>query len=141
MKIFDSKNTNLLDNLTIKQQQITSMELMERAALQVFLWLVNHFYDKKKVYHIFCGVGNNGGDGLVVARLLKQNYFTVYVYVIPFSERFSEDFQINLERLKEVNLGYKNLDVSAEFPSIEEHDIIVDAIFGNGLTRDLDDWI
>lgn len=141
MKIFDSKNTNLLDNLTIKQQQITSMELMERAALQVFLWLVNHFHDKKKVYHIFCGVGNNGGDGLVVARLLKQNYFTVYVYIIPFSERFSEDFQINLERLKEVNLGYKNLDVSAEFPSIEEHDIIVDAIFGNGLTRDLDDWI
>ena len=93
MKIFDSKNIHELDRLTMEQQQITSLELMERAALQVFLWIVNHFSDKKKVFHLFCGVGNNGGDGLVVARLLKQNYFSVQVYVIPFATSYSEDFK------------------------------------------------
>ena len=63
MKIFNAENTKVVDRLTIAKQQITSIELMEKAALQAFLWLVNHFHDKKTIYHIFCGVGNNGGDG------------------------------------------------------------------------------
>jgi NAD(P)H-hydrate repair Nnr-like enzyme with NAD(P)H-hydrate epimerase domain len=69
MKIFDAKNIKLIDKLTINKQQINSLDLMERAALQAFLWIVNHFHEKKTVFHIFCGVGNNGGDGLVIARM------------------------------------------------------------------------
>lgn len=141
MKIFDSKNIHELDRLTMEQQQITSLELMERAALQVFLWIVNHFSEKKKVFHLFCGVGNNGGDGLVVARLLKQNYFSVQVYVIPFATSYSEDFKTNLQRLKEVNLNHSLLDESATFPTIDHQDIIIDAIFGIGLTRELAPWL
>ena len=141
MKIFDSNSIHILDELTINHQHITSLELMERAALKAFLWLVDHFHDKKKVFHIFCGIGNNGGDGLVIARLLKQNYFSVKVYVLPFSDEFSEDFSANLERLKECNLTYTLLNETATFPTIAEQDIIVDSIFGIGLSRDLADWM
>lgn len=141
MKIFNAEKTKELDKLTIAKQQITSLELMERAALQAFLWLVNHFHDKKTVYHIFCGVGNNGGDGLVIARMLKQNYFDVHVYIVPFSDKFSSDFDKNLERLKECNLTYEVINAAAEFPDIAENHIIIDAIFGIGLTREMDSWL
>lgn len=141
MKIFNAEKIKELDKLTIETQKITSLELMERAALQAFLWLVNHFHDKKTVYHIFCGVGNNGGDGLVIARMLKQNYFEVHVYVVPFSEKFSNDFDSNLERLKECNLTYEVIKADSEFPDIAENHIIIDAIFGIGLTRVMDSWL
>lgn len=141
MKIINAEKIKELDKLTIAKQQITSLELMERAALQAFLWLVNHFHDKKTVYHIFCGVGNNGGDGLVIARMLKQNYFDVHVYIVPFSDKLSSDFDKNLERLKECNLTYEVINAAAEFPDIAENHIIVDAIFGIGLTREMDSWL
>lgn len=141
MKIFTTEKTKELDRLTIEAQQITSLELMERAALQAFLWLVNQFHDKKTVYHIFCGVGNNGGDGLVISRMLKQNYFDVHVYVVPFSENFSVDFNANLGRLKECNLSYTIVNKSMDFPDIAAHHIIIDAIFGVGLNRVIENWI
>ncbi|WP_415060431.1 NAD(P)H-hydrate epimerase [Flavobacterium sp.] len=141
MKIFNAEKIKELDKLTIEKQQITSLDLMERAALQAFLWLVNHFQDKKTVYHIFCGDGNNGGDGLVIARLLKQNYFDVHVYIVPFNENFSTDFNSNLGRLKECNLEYEVISEATEFPNIGENHIIIDAIFGIGLTRELAGWI
>ena len=141
MKIFDAKNIKLIDKLTINKQQINSLDLMERAALQAFLWIVNHFHEKKTVFHIFCGVGNNGGDGLVIARMLKQNYFDVHVYIVPFSDKFSVDFDSNLERLKECNLTYDVINETAVFPDISENHIIIDAIFGIGLTHEMDLWI
>jgi len=141
MKIFDAKNIKLIDKLTINKQQINSLDLMERAALQAFLWIVNHFHEKKTVFHIFCGVGNNGGDGLVIARMLKQNYFDVHVYIVPFSDKFSVDFDSNLERLKECNLTYDVINETAVFPDISENHIIIDAIFGIGLTHEIDLWI
>lgn len=141
MKIFNAEKIKELDKLTIEAQKINSLELMERAALQAFLWLVNHFQDKKTVYHIFCGVRNNGGDGLVIARMLKQNYFEVHVCVVPFNDKFSSDFQVNLERLKECNLTYEVINADSEFPYIAENHIIIDAIFGIGLTREMDSWL
>lgn len=141
MKIFNAQKTREIDELTIEKQGITSTELMERAALKVFLWLVHQFHEKNTVYHIFCGVGNNGGDGLVVARLLKQNYFDVHVYIVPFSDKFSADFEINLERLKECNLKYEVINEDTLFPNIEENHIIIDAIFGIGFAREMDPWV
>lgn len=141
MKIFNAEKIKEVDKLTTERQHISSFELMEQAALQAFLWLVNHFHDKKTVYHIFCGVGNNGGDGLAIARMLKQNYFDVHVYVIPFNKNFSSDFESNLERLKECNLKYEIINEVTEFPDISENHIIVDAIFGIGFSRKMEDWV
>lgn len=141
MKIFNAEKIKEVDKLTTEGQHVTSFDLMEQAALQAFLWIVNHFHDKKTVYHIFCGVGNNGGDGLAIARMLKQNYFDVHVYVIPFSKKMSADFESNLERLKECNLKYEVVSEVSDFPDIAENHVIVDAIFGIGLTRMMEKWI
>lgn len=141
MKIFNAEILRQIDKLTIEKQGITSLELMEKAALQVFLWLVHHFTEKKTTYYIFCGVGNNGGDGLVIARMLKQNYFDVHVFIVPFSTNYSDDFNSNIERLKECNLTYEVIDRASDFPVIPDNAIIIDAIFGTGLSRDLDDRI
>ena len=141
MKIFTTEKIKEVDKLTTERQHITSFELMEQAALQAFLWLVHHFHDKKKVFHFFCGVGNNGGDGLAIARMLKQNYYDVHVYVVPFSKKLSPDFESNLERLKECNLKYEIINEDADFPDIAENNIVVDAIFGIGLSREMDEWI
>ena len=72
MKIFDALQIRQADKTTIERQEITSTELMERAANEVFLWLKHKFTDRKTIFHVFCGQGNNGGDGLVVTRLLHE---------------------------------------------------------------------
>jgi len=141
MKIFNAEKIKEVDKLTKEKQHITSFELMEQAALQAFLWIVHRFHDKKTVFHFFCGVGNNGGDGLAIARMLKQNYYDVHVYVVVYSKNLSPDFETNLERLKECNLKYEIISESTDFPDISENHIIIDAIFGIGLTREMDKWI
>jgi hydroxyethylthiazole kinase-like uncharacterized protein yjeF len=73
--------------------------------------------------------------------MLKQNFFEVHIYVVPFSEKFSNDFDSNLERLKECNLTYEVIKADSEFPNIAENHIIIDAIFGIGLTRVMDSWL
>ena len=79
MKIYLRDQIRKADAYTIAHEPISSIDLMERAATQVFYWLVHKFTSGTR-FSIFCGVGNNGGDGLVVARLLKQKGFAVDVF-------------------------------------------------------------
>src|SRR5688572_6379426 len=101
MKIFDTAQIRLADEATISREEITSLELMERPGTEVFLWLKRHFPDKETVFHIFCGQGNNGGDGLVVARLLHQDNHRVVVDIIAEAGKPSPDFTANFEKLGE----------------------------------------
>ncbi len=57
-------------------------------------------FDSTDRIRIFCGLGNNGGDGLAIARLLAKKDFRVEVFIFRYSETSSEDFNINLENLK-----------------------------------------
>ncbi|MEL6976041.1 MAG: NAD(P)H-hydrate dehydratase, partial [Bacteroidota bacterium] len=90
---------------------------------------------------IFCGVGNNGGDGIALARMLHEADFNVAVYVVNFSENRSDDFLKNMARLKERKLWPEFLNATTVHPEIEPDDIIIDAIFGIGYTRPMDDWV
>jgi len=72
MKILTSEQIKKADEFTIQNEPIKSIDLMERAAKQCFEWIKNK-YSTKKTFAIFCGVGNNGGDGLVIARMLKSS--------------------------------------------------------------------
>mgnify|MGYP006096531991 FL=1 len=84
MKILSSQDIYNADRATLKNQKITSVELMERAAIKCFEWIINKFqYSSSKII-IFCGVGNNGGDGLVIARHLIENGYKVICYVVNF---------------------------------------------------------
>ena len=142
MKIFSSEQLNEADKITTEKQQISSADLMERAGNQVFNWLHHRMQGAQVPIHIFCGIGNNGGDGLVVGRLLIESGYNVHMFVVNCSDKRSSNFLINYDRIKNVSNSWPVLLTSGkDFPKIEEDDIIIDAIFGIGLNRCLDGWV
>ena len=142
MKIFSKDQIYEADRVTAERQQITSTDLMERAATQVFDWMDKRLKGSQFTIHIFCGIGNNGGDGLVLGRHLIIHGHNVIVYVVNYSEKRSKDFLINYERIKEVTNDWpKVLSSKEEFPKISPNDIVIDAVFGVGLNREADDWV
>ena len=135
MKFFRSDQIKKIDEYTIKEEPVTSVDLMERAAGQLLRWYLPRFERSGRVL-IFAGPGNNGGDGLALARLLEENRYDPEVYYIEFSEKTSEDWNINLDRLKkETKIKVNYVTVIDEFPVVFPDDKIIDAIFGSGLTR------
>ena len=110
MKILSIDKVRQADQYTIMHEPISSEGLMERAAGQVFEWLMAHI-TKNNTVKIFCGSGNNGGDGLVVARRLTQVGMPNQVFML------------------------RDLQSPDDFPAIDKDDIIVDALFGSGLNR------
>ncbi len=142
MKIFSSAQLYEADSVTTQKQNISSADLMERAGSQIFNWLHRHIQGAPVSVHIFCGIGNNGGDGLVVGRLLIEHGYNVIVYVVNCSDKRSKDFLTNYDRIKNVTKDWPRLMKSeADFPDINPEDIVIDAIFGIGLNRCPDGWV
>lgn len=110
---------------------------MERAAQQCFNWIKDRLGLNKKVF-IFCGKGNNGGDGLAIARMLLHERCHVSVYILEFGKPGSEDFQTNLRRLHEGTTDIHFIQSTENFPIIAKDDIVIDALFGSGLNKALD---
>ena len=142
MKIFSAKQLKEADQLTIEKQQITSNELMERAATLVYEEIHKRLEGADIPVKIFCGIGNNGGDGLVVGRLLLEQGYNVTIYVVNYSDQRSKDFLINYDRVKNLSRNWPVLLKSEEdFPEIKVGDFVLDAIFGVGLNRPLIPWV
>ncbi|MCM4168908.1 Bifunctional NAD(P)H-hydrate repair enzyme Nnr [Arenibacter antarcticus] len=141
MKIFNTKEIYEADKFTLERQQISAEDLMEKAAVQIFNWMHTRLNGDQTQIYIFCGVGNNGGDGLVLARHLVQHGYRVTVCVVNFNEHRSKEFLINLDRLKEAKVWPKFLGESSIIPQLEKEAIIVDAIFGIGLKRAVAPWV
>lgn len=135
MKILPVEKIREADAFTIRNEPIASSDLMERAARQCYRWIKKRVDNRQKI-KIFCGTGNNGGDGLVVARLLLQKQYDVETFIVRFSPNGSDDFNINLERLRELAaVQIKEIHDENSFPHISADDVVIDAIFGSGLTR------
>ena len=142
MKILSVDQLYEADRITVKKQGIDSTELMERAATQVFEWMHRRLQGTSVRIHIFCGMGNNGGDGLVLTRLLIEQGYQVLMYVVNYSDTPSKDFSINYDRIKKKTEEEPTFIKSEDdFPAIHPEDIIVDAIFGIGLNRCPDGWV
>lgn len=129
--ILSSEQIREADAYTIKQEPIPSYLLMERAS-KAFVECFLKVYRKKSLIKVFAGVGNNGGDGLAIARMLSARGYIVDVYVIGDPSKGSEDFTTNLDKLP-VNPSF--LKKEQKLPPIEKKDIIIDGIFGSGLSR------
>ena len=114
---------------------------MERAATQLFEWMHARLRGTQVNIKLFCGIGNNGGDGLVLARKLHEHGYSIHVFVVNYSDKRSEDFLLNLERLKDGKVWPDFINNDSGLPNISESDIVVDAIFGIGLNRVPDDWV
>jgi NAD(P)H-hydrate epimerase len=135
MKIFRSGQIKEIDNFTILHEPIASHELMDRAASRLFSWYVNRFERSRRVI-VFAGPGNNGGDGLALSRMLVQDRYEVELNYVKFTDKTSADWEFNFRRLKgDSRIEIKTLTSPEQFPVISSNDIIIDAIFGSGLTR------
>lgn len=137
-KIFSVEQVRLADQFTIDNEPILSIDLMERAANECVIWLKQKAQLNQE-FAIFCGPGNNGGDGLVTARLLAEDGFKIKVFVLNLNDRFSEDFSLNYQRLKSMEQVELNewKELPKDFPEFSVSTIIIDAIFGSGLSKPL----
>ncbi len=136
IKILTSTQIREADSYTIKQEPITSDQLMERAAMKCSDWLRYVLPPDHKV-NVVCGPGNNGGDGLVIARHLARDGYKVRAIVVENDKmKHTPDFIINLNRLADQNLA-KIITVNSfdNFPTIDQPGVVLDAIFGNGLSK------
>lgn len=142
MKIFSKEQIYEGNALTAEKNKIASVDLMENAGIQLFNWIHKRVQGAPVPIYVFCGIGNNGGDGLVVARHLINHGYNVKTYIVNHSKTRSKNFLINYERIKKASKEWPILlDASSDLPSIEKPDIIIDAVFGIGLNRGIDDWV
>ncbi len=132
MKIFSAPQIKAWDAFTIQKEAIHSIDLMERAAISCFDWITQHF-DHYSSFTIFCGRGNNGGDGIVLARLLHEQNYKVTVFVAGLS-RGSKDFEKNLCRFREISDRLEYINTEEAFPLLT-NEIVIDALFGTGLNK------
>jgi hydroxyethylthiazole kinase-like uncharacterized protein yjeF len=138
MKILNAQQIHNWDAYTIANEPLASVDLMERASETCTDYIARQeWFDKR--FKIFCGKGNNGGDGLAIARQLLNRQYNVSVYIIEFGAAGTEDFQINLQRLHELNVNIRFIQAEEFFPEINEEDIVIDALYGSGLNRPLKD--
>jgi len=141
MKIFSADQIRKADAYTIAHEPIASHDLMERASEAFCNWLSENLSDTKH-FTIFCGLGNNGGDGLAIARLLKNSGKTVSVFVIAYADKKSKDFELNEKRLQQSS-KIRPVYLSPEIllPTFDEGTVIIDAIFGSGLSKPVKGFI
>jgi NAD(P)H-hydrate epimerase len=138
MKLFTCKQIAEIDQLTMKMEPISSIELMERASFIIADWVIQNVNHNRQVY-LFAGPGNNGGDALAVARMLAWSNFTCTVYLADFSRELKGDPAINWQRLEEQNkVTLKRIDAEDSIPEIAADTIVIDGLFGSGLNKPLD---
>jgi NAD(P)H-hydrate epimerase len=138
MKIYTPKQTQKLDAYTIKEQEITSWQLMERASMTFVNWLLETDAVTPDTHiHVLCGTGNNGGDGMAIARILHTLNFEVSVYLLRVSDNKSEDFKTNYEAVKAIPLEVKGVEMFEDLEGVYPEDFVIDAVLGAGLNRPL----
>ncbi|MGF6849993.1 hydroxyethylthiazole kinase-like uncharacterized protein yjeF [Chitinophaga sp. W3I9] len=141
MKIFSAAQIREADAFTIAHEPISSTHLMERAAGQCAAWLEDHYSPSHPVY-IFCGKGNNGGDGLVIARLMLGHGYEVHTGILQHSSKASPDHEHQLHILQQqYPAGTYTIGDISDFPELPPNAIIIDAIFGTGMSRPVDGWV
>lgn len=138
MKLFTTEQIRAWDAYTIEHEPIASVELMNRAAGVFVDWLTRLYPDTELPVWIFAGTGNNGGDGVAVARLLHRQFYTAKVFVCDFGGTHSADFDAQIAALPPHGaVELHTLTSPDQFPPIPKNALLIDALFGSGLTRPL----
>lgn len=138
MKILSTTQIQAWDEFTIKQENTESLALMEKASNTFAIWFMKQFPDKAKTVYVFCGNGNNGGDGFAISRLLIQADYQVNVLLQAKPNKRSKDNETNLEILQNMSqLKLWEIARLEDVPTIEKSSIVIDALFGTGLKGEL----
>ena len=138
MKIFETRLVREIDAATIAREPIASIDLMERAASRLTEAISERFGCRGHFFAIFAGPGNNGGDALAVARMLAGRGETVAVWLVAPQGKLSPDCRQNLERIGLTDIPVVVCDTCFNAPSLPDGTIIVDGLFGSGLSRPVD---
>jgi len=134
MKILSVKQLRELDQYTIENEPVSSIDLMERAAFECVKQIEKTFIQFKS-FVIFCGIGNNGGDGLAIGRILSQNGHKVRIFATDNLTKASDEFLVNYSRIDKNKIPIQAIEDVADFPKICESELIIDSIFGIGLNK------
>lgn len=138
MKVLSANEIRSWDQFTIEQEPIASADLMERAAGECTGWILKRYPDALS-FAVFCGKGNNGGDGLAIARMLIEKKYPVTVHILEFGHKGTDDFQTNLARLHQLNsVDIRFVQSEEQFHPFLPGQVIIDALFGSGLNRGLE---
>jgi ADP-dependent NAD(P)H-hydrate dehydratase / NAD(P)H-hydrate epimerase len=136
LPLLTSAQIHEADKYTIEHEPVSSIDLMERASKAFVGWFVNRFADRDQAISVYCGTGNNGGDGLAIARILHEHqYKNIKVKITRFSDKATDDFNANLKRLPKA-IHQTELKKDDDIPA-EESDIIIDAMLGSGINKPL----
>lgn len=139
MKILSADQIRQLDAHTVKNEPISSVQLMERAAGAFVNWFTARFSIGLHIT-IFCGKGNNGGDGLAIGRILSGKGYSVRILILEYTNTASADFTHNLTLL-EGHVSPMLIDDLSKVPVFKESDILIDALLGSGLSRPATDLL
>ena len=133
MKFFNTPLIKAIDAYTIEHEPVASIDLMERAAHALTAEVLERYAGR--TFMVFAGPGNNGGDGLAVARMLHGAGCSVAVCLIDPKGKLSPDCAENLERLRGIDVPVGKVCENFVMPSISADTVIIDALFGSGLDR------
>jgi len=137
MKILTAEQVRQADRYTIAHEPVASIDLMERAAGACATWLQKSISRDRRIV-VLCGPGNNGGDGLAIARLLHRAGYTVEAWAVQGGKVASPDFRTNEQRLRKIKgIPYRVLNAAGDMDP-GAGDVVIDALFGTGLARPLD---
>ena len=138
-KIFPCKEIKEVDQYTVKNEPISSVDLMERAASALFKRLIQIYESRDIKFKIFAGTGNNGGDAIAVARMLHLDNYKLELYFINFHGRITQETQKNIDRYKKLdNVNFHQIKDVNDLPVFEKDEVVIDGLFGAGLSRPIE---
>ena len=140
MKLATAQDMRKIDELTVQEHSLTITRLMENAGAAVVKVLEENYSPlSKKTFGVLCGKGNNGGDGLVVAKLLKQKKASVVVVLVGETDELSPEAKKQYQKAKAAKVPILGMtsgeNIKAVQAALEECDLIVDGLLGTGLSR------
>ena len=134
-KIISADQIKQADQQTIKNEPISSIDLMERAS-NTFVSAIENRLDANQSIAVICGTGNNGGDGLAIARILMWKGYDVQPFLFLVSDKLSADCESNNQKIDNILTVNQN----SEMPNFGDFDVIIDGLFGSGLNREIEGW-
>lgn len=138
MKILSTSQVRQADQYTISHEPIASIDLMERASKKFYDQIQKSIRKQDRIW-VYCGMGNNGGDGLAVSRMLVLAGYNVTTCKVKHAAEASPDFQTNEKRLMKLRRArILEINSPSDLPAIGQEDIVIDALFGSGLSRPLE---
>jgi len=138
VKVASVEEMRAMDRSAIEDFGIIAELLMENAALATYTVIQERFGVRGKRFAVFCGMGNNGGDGFAVARKLHSNGADVCVFLLGDTEKLTGAAQRNFAIVEKISCEIRRVDsIEAIRTDVLHSDAIVDAIFGTGLAREV----